>query len=259
MREQLLEKGWATFPAEEAVTRWVAETRPRADAIAADPSQQALWLRCQGTWFAGVNVLPNDGEGRIAQGPPLAGAARALANSLWPSCRLDPGQVSVTYPGYPQPMEGEADAAFNYRLHRDAAHVDGLLPVGPDRRRQPQERHAFILGIALNPAPEAAAPFVVWEHSHEVMRAAFAHALRDIDAQDWPDADLTTIYQVARRHCFEECKRVELPLQPGEALLVHRFALHGISPWRAPDQGQRAIAYFRPDWPGEMSQWLTAP
>jgi len=50
-------------------------------------------------------------------------------------------------------------------------------------------------------------------------------------------------------------------IAPGEAYLVHRFALHGVAPWdedaKAGPDG-RMIAYFRPELP-DRGLWLNAP
>ena len=67
--------GWQVFPAETAVTDWLASAEPAARATATDPAH-AEWHRHGGTWFAGVDVLPNDERGRVEGGPPLSGAAK---------------------------------------------------------------------------------------------------------------------------------------------------------------------------------------
>ena len=95
----------------------------------------------------------------------------------------DRAQVSVCWPGYPQRGDGEGDASFAYRRNRDAAHVDGLLPVGPERRRFLREHHRFILGLPVGPADAAASPFVVWEGSHRIARTAFVDAYGSLPAR----------------------------------------------------------------------------
>lgn len=257
----LLERGWATFPAEKAVRDWAAAARPVAVARATDPGEQAKWLTCEGTWFVGVDALPNDAAGDLGAGP-LCGAAYDAARALYGDLPLHPGQVSVTWPGYPRPREGEGEGAFRYRLKRDAAHVDGLLAVGSGRRRMLKERHAYILGLPLTRCGAGASPFTVWEGSHHVMRAAFAQALDGIPEAGWAETDLTDIYQQTRREVFESCRRVTLPAKPGEAYLVHRLALHGVAPWdegaEAPPEG-RMIVYFRPELPPGSRDWLEMP
>ena len=89
---------------------------------------------------------------------PLNGA---VIGDLSPLPELHPAQVSAVYPGYPKPRQGESDAAFRYRLNRDAAHVDGLLAIGPERRRMLRERHAYILGLPLTECSETAAPMTI--------------------------------------------------------------------------------------------------
>ena len=94
---------------------------------------------------------------------------------------LHKGQVSVVYPGYPRPKEGESEAAFDYRRDRDAAHLDGLLPVGTPRQRMIREPHAYILGLPVTKADPGAAPLVVWDGSHRMMREAMNGALAPHD------------------------------------------------------------------------------
>jgi hypothetical protein len=154
-------------------------------------------------------------------------------------------------------MCGESDAAFRFRRDKDAAHVDGLLPVGTDKRRYLQEPHAYVLGIPLNQC--AAAPMVVWEGSHHIMRDAFKAALSGIDPENWAQTDLTDIYQSARKCCFETCNRREITARMGGSYLIHRLTLHGVAPWKngdtCPDEG-RMIAYFRPELTN-IKNWLT--
>lgn len=259
---EFLQRGWAHCPAEPSVARWVAAVAPVARARVSDPAERAQWLHCEGTWFVGVDSLPNDASGDVGGAGPLAGAAYAAACALYGDLALHKGQVSVIYPGYPRPRQGESAGAFRYRRDRDAAHVDGLLPEGPERRRMLKERHAYILGLPLSATGPGASPLVVWEGSHEIMRRAFGRALRDLPETRWADVDLTDIYHAARREVFETCPRVILPAAPGEATLVHRMALHGVAAWQegaeAPDEG-RMIVYFRPEWPAGTRDWLEAP
>lgn len=261
-----LRRGWRRFPVEPAVADWAAHVAPLAASLAADPGLRARWLRCGGTWFAGVGVLPNAGDGSVpmAGAGPLAGAAVAfIARALgFPAPAWEAAQVSVTWPGYPRPGAQESAAAARFRRQRDAAHVDGLLPRGPARRRIPGEQHAFLLGLPLTAAGPGAAPFVVWDGSHAVIRAALAEALAPHPPAHWAETDVTDAYHAARARVFATCPRVELPARPGEALLVHRLALHGTAPWAqdAPGPpGGRAIAWFRPACGITPEAWLTAP
>ena len=255
----LFEKGWAHFPAEDSLRDWARAARQVALRRIQDPEQQAKWLQCEGTWFVGVDTLPNDTVGAVADAGPLPGAAITAARTFYGDLPLHAGQVSVTYPGYPRPRDGESDTAFRYRLKRDAAHVDGLLAVGKDRQRMLRERHAYILGLPLTTTGTGASPFVVWEGSHKIMRAMFDRHLAAHPEREWPNIDLTEAYQATRRHIFETCPRVEITAQPGEAYIVHRFALHGVAPWapnaKAPPEG-RMIAYFRPEFPKGTRDWL---
>ncbi|MFK7938096.1 MAG: hypothetical protein AB8B82_01860 [Roseovarius sp.] len=262
MVKVLLDKGWAMFPADAKVHEWLDHTTPVAQAQAADPAQQAQWLQCEGTWFVGVDSLPNTPDGAVAGSGALAGAAYDAACALYGDLPLHKGQLSVMYPGYPRPRQGESDGAFRYRRNRDAAHVDGLLAVGQGRRRMLKERHAYILGLPMTHCSPDASPLVIWEGSHDIMRKAFARVLAGIPEADWADVDLTEVYQATRREVFETCPRVALPAKPGEAYLVHRLALHGVAPWgqgaKAPQSG-RMIAYFRPELPAGTRAWLELP
>ena len=103
-----------------------------------------------------------------------------------------------------------------------------------------------------------ASPLVVWEGSHRLVADAFRGVLADIPPAEWSDVDLTDTYQAVRRRVFDRCRRVAVHARPGQAYLVHRHALHGISPWQpgatAPPEG-RVVAYFRPEWP-QPGHWL---
>lgn len=254
--------GWVTFPHDTALLAWVDAARPVAEQVESDPEIRAQWLRCGGTWFAGVNAFPNDGSGAVAEHdvPALQGDAITFVEEAmgFSGFAWDPAQISVCYRGYPQPWEGESEAAFRFRRDRDAAHVDGFRRADPGRRRSPSETHAFILGIPLNATSDGAAPLVVWEGSHEIVRAAFLERLSHIPAGTWRNEDVTETYNAARKRVFEACTRRTVTVQPGECYLVHRLALHGVAPWTAEDTAlkKRVIAYFRPDpFPGASPEW----
>lgn len=251
-------RGWCRFAYDPSVARWVNAVQKTAQCASRDPQQVADWLRCGGTWFAGVNALDNDAQGRVGDGPSLSGEAIDFIEGLFGPLSVDRAQISIIYPDYPQPMGGESAAAFRFRRDRDAAHVDGLLPVGPQKRRHLREPHSYVLGVPLVETSQGASPMVVWEGSHLVMRDHFRAALANTSPNNWPDVDLTDVYQAARRVCFAECKRIVVHARPGEAYVIHRLALHGVAPWQhgavAPAAG-RMIAYFRPEL-ADIFRWL---
>lgn len=259
-------RGWCVFDHDPALAAWVAAACTVAEATLNDPDLRAQWLRCGGTWFAGVNAMPNDSTGAVPDQdvPPLAGSVidfirrvLGLGEIAW-----DRAQVSVCFPGYPRPWDDESPAAFRFRRDRDAAHVDGLRRSEPGRRRRLGETHAFILGIPLNKTRPDAAPFTVYEGSHELMRRAFRTRFEGIATADWPMEDITDIYVAARREAFEACARMPVHASPGQAYLVHRLALHGVAPWgESPETAPRMIVYFRPELSGEDARnwWLDAP
>jgi hypothetical protein len=198
----------------------------------------------------------------VGEGPRLEGVVMDfIAGELRLALPLHRAQVSICYPGYPQPSAEESPAAYQFRIKRDAAHVDGLLAEGPEKRRYVREPHAYILGLPLTPQSEDAAPLVVWEGSHIIMGRMFREVFAGRAPETCPDLDVTEPYQEARRQAFASCRRIELPANPGEATLLHRHLLHGVAPWgeqaTAPGEG-RMIAYFRPE-TARWEDWLIAP
>ncbi|MFN4192436.1 MAG: hypothetical protein ACK4GM_07235 [Tabrizicola sp.] len=246
--------GWQRIGPDPAIAAWARAARAAALDILAGTVEP--W-RCGGTWFVGVDALPNGPDGAIG-GTPFPWEALPLAPEP-----LHRGQLSVIRPGYPQPSAEESPAAFAFRRDRDAAHLDGLLPIGPTRARMVKEPHAWILGLPLTDT--AASPLTVWEGSAGILRKALLGALAPHPPETWGEIDITDAYQTARRQVFASCRRIELPARPGEATLLHRLSLHGVAPWRPEDGAEdgarpegRMIAYFRPQL-ASVHDWLTAP
>jgi hypothetical protein len=255
-------RGWCVFDPDPALAAWIDATLPAIRAVVADPDND-VWRRYQETWFAGVNALPNDASGAVRNGPPLTGDAVDFARSRcgFGALPWDKAQVSICYPGYPKPMNGESDALYRFRRDRDAAHVDGLLREGPDRRRFLREHHGFILGIPVSRYDPDAAPLSVWEGSHLTFRDGFRAVFADVPCEKWDQIDLTAWYMETRKQVFDTHSRVTVHAAPGQAYLVHRHALHGMAPWaRGATAGPagRAIVYFRPP-TQDLTRWLTAP
>ena len=241
----LAQDGYAVFARAPGVVQWAEAAR----AIGLDLLAQGGERRHGATWFVGVDAFPNAPDGSI-NGVPLAGAwlGQVEAPQVWHKA-----QLSVVFSGYPQQDVGESDAAHRFRRNRDAAHVDGLLPIGPDRRRYLREPHGFIAGLPLDDC--RASPLVVWRRSHRMMRAAFRQAFLNMPPRAWADEDVTDVYQSTRRMIFEQCERVELAASPGQVILLDRHLLHGVAPWAAHAVGDmRMMAYFRPQ--VEMARWL---
>jgi hypothetical protein len=242
--------GWARIGPDRRIADWAIAAH--AAALAVLDASHEPW-RCGGTWFVGVDVLPNGPDGA------LGGVAFP-----WAALSLEPeplhqGQLSVIRSGYPQPSPEETPTAFAYRTSRDAAHLDGLLAIGAARARMVREPHGWILGLPLNDA--TGSPLVVWDGSHEVMRRALQAALAPHPPNAWSDIDLTEAYTAARREVFATCQRIVLPVRRGEATLLHRLAMHGVAAWQpgdeAPPEG-RMIVYFRPQL-ASVADWLTRP
>lgn len=240
--------GYQVFDTDPDVARWAAAALEAGKTLSQDPQTRAANLRHGNTWFVGVDALPNDPTGAI-NGIPLKGPWRdhITAPEHWHAA-----QLSVVYPGYPEQDADESDANHRFRIIRFAAHVDGLLPEGPARRRFLREPHAFILGVPLNTCD--AAPLMVWPGSQRIM----GDALRaSIGSQDPSKADLTEDYQTARRTVFDQIAPQPVHTIPGQSILLHRHLLHGVAPWAdsasGPPEG-RMIAYFRPQ--THAADWL---
>lgn len=249
--EQFNTAGWISFQRDAGLEHWLSNAGPAALATRHAPEHQE-WLRGDGTWFVGVNALENGETGAIAGSGPLKGAAIDFARGAlgFGQGPLDRAQVSICYPRFPKPNGGESDAAFRFRLNFDAAHVDGLHPVGSDRRRKLLEYQGFLLGIPITSADAKAAPLVVWEGSHLIMQRMFQAELGHLSTANWGDVDLTDAYHQARTEAFATCNRAVVHVPVGAAYILHRMALHGVAPWQegasADDEG-RAVLYFRPE------------
>ena len=137
--------GWALLGPDPRIARWATAAQPVA--VATLNTSAEAW-RCGGTWFVGVDALPNGPDGGIGD---AAFPWDALPLTPTP---LHPGQLSVIRPGYPQPSSDESATAFAYRKRRDAAHLDGLLPTGPTGGRMVKEPHGWILGLPLTRSEE---------------------------------------------------------------------------------------------------------
>lgn len=245
--------GYLIFGHDEGVARWAQAALGAAREVATQPRmQEPDNLRHGRTWFVGVDALPNAPDGSIG-GVPLVGPWQAHVADL----PLHNAQLSIIYEGYPQQDTNESDANHRYRRTRAAAHVDGLLPVGPARRRFAQEFHAYILALPLNDVADA--PTVVWRGSQKIMQNALRAAIAD---QEPSKVDITQAYQAARRAVFDTCEMVPLNIRPGQSALLHPFVLHGTQPWgKAPDPAGegRMIAFFRPEYAGGAADWLATP
>ena len=142
------EAGYIKFGYDKQIANWAKFAKKKGSEILADPAQLQKWLQCEGTWFVGVDVLPNDSKGDFTN-THFPNVFRSFLGKI----NLKPyhkAQLSVIFPGYPKPRIGDSEAAFEYRRKRDAAHVDGLLPIGEEKRRYLVEPHGVILGIPLN-------------------------------------------------------------------------------------------------------------
>jgi hypothetical protein len=248
--EALAGPGWRRVAGPEIAAWAQAAREPALAALAADPAPR----RSGGTWQPGVDLLASDALGGIA------GAAfpwEALGLAPRP---MQPGQLSAVHPGYPQaerpPGADPAAARRNLLWEREAcnAHVDGLAG---DKLHRPR---AWIAGLPLTRADPGASPLVVWEGSHRLILRAFRSVLSAHPPETWPQVDLGPAYRAARAEAMRTCPFRALPGVPGEAVVLHRLALHGIAPWApaaAAEPGGRVITYFRPSLE-RVEDWIDA-
>lgn len=247
--------GYVRFAWHPDTYRWSQAARRIGRDVARDPAMQAQWLQCEGTWFVGVDALPSAADGAIG-GTPLSGP---VIDRIGPRHDLHPAQLSITYPGFPRPRNGESEAAFRYRRNRDGAHMDGLVAEGSPKRRFLLERHDWILGLPLTDTSPGASPLVIWRGSHHILQRAMIDALGALPESEWAKTDVTDIYQAARKTVFETCTRIPLFARPGEAILLNPFLLHGVAPWAAEATASpsgRMVAYLRPESPQDGPIWL---
>ena len=263
LSQDLAQHGWHRLPPTASLLAWSKAHLASAQACMSNPKNKHWW-RYQNTWFAGVNVLENDAAGAVGDKPSLPqDLLQELANyCLAETNTLDQGQVSALYPGYPQVDLQQSEAANHFRQQHYAAHLDGLVPLGPTRRRFLTEQHSFILGISLTEHPANAAPLMVWPNSHQRIQAWLKSTLEDKSPTSWDQLDLTDEYQQLRKQILDDTEPHALHLAKGEAYVVHRHLLHGMGHWPTdladPLQQGRIIAYFRPCW-HQPKDWLTAP
>ena len=119
--------GYIEFGYDEQIAKWAECAKKKSSRILADPAHLQKWLQCEGTWFVGVDVLPNNSSGDFTNAK-----LPNVFKSFMAKINLKPyhkAQLSVIFPGYPKPRIGDSEAAFEYRRKRDAAHVDGFYQL----------------------------------------------------------------------------------------------------------------------------------
>jgi len=122
MEAAKLKRFFARVAYDPRLAQWAKRARQISIGVAQDPQMRANWLVCESTWFVGVDALPNAANGNLP-GAEFPARLRSLCPGPYHKA-----QVSITYPGYPKPREGESDAAFQFRtLDRPS----GALSVNP--------------------------------------------------------------------------------------------------------------------------------
>ncbi len=246
----LVRDGARIFAPTKDSLRWADAAASYADTILSDPRTLAQQdLRHGKTWMVGLDAIPNLADGSL-NGVPLKGPWKNHVPAQLP---LHRAQLSVVFPGYPQQDNTQSAANHRFRVNRSAAHMDGLIPEGPNNQRYARELHAYILGIALNTNPDS--PTVYWPGSHLILHKAIQEACRNKPLQE---TNLTETYHTARKLIFDTCDCVPVPTIKGGSVLLHRFTLHGTAKWTSNNKAHRAIAFFRPE-VADPATWLTDP
>ena len=55
--------GYIEFGYDEQIAKWAECAKKKSSRILANPAHLQKWLQCEGTWFVGVDVLPNNSRG----------------------------------------------------------------------------------------------------------------------------------------------------------------------------------------------------
>ena len=242
--------GWAVVHEDSGMSKWIVTAKKsvlkRLNSNQLDTKQ----FKCGGKWFVGVNFLDNDKNGRLDNFEFDGIAVRAIKDHFGELFKFwDKAQVSICYEGYPKPSDDETSAAFAFRKNKFGAHVDGILPIGKSKRRYAREFHTFILGIPLESYDIFAAPLVVWEGSHQIVRGYLSKKLLNTSVKSWKNIDITQTYHEARKEIFLKCRKKIIMVPAGGSYILHRLALHGVMPWKKTgdlEANSRKIVYFRP-------------
>ncbi len=246
----LNQNSWAVCEPDKRMLTWIRNAKNTAQQKLKVDGFDKTQLRCGGTWFVGANFLDNDSFGTLNKVRLEGMAIEAILERYGRLfCEWDRAQISICYPGYPKPSKQETAAAFSFRKNSFGAHVDGILPIGNPKRRYAKEYHAFIFGIPLEDYNQFAAPVVVWEGSHRIIRTFLSRVLLQNGVEKWKNLDITQIYAEARKEALSKCKKKIIHVPLGGCYVLHRLAVHGIMPWKKRGNSEaesRMVAYFRP-------------
>ena len=230
------ERGWVRFPFDPEIATWVGAARAPAVQTLDDPELRRLWLRCGGTWFAGVNALPNTADGALPEHavPPLGGRAIEFIARHLGLVRIRMGQgagldlfsrLSATL------RRGKRGRIwFSIAPRRCACRRVAPVRSGPPKNTQ---RNPWV-----HPWPSAdrctrqrCADGGLRRLATKSCAGRFQNAWRVSRRGTGRRKMWTEAYVSARRQCFERCPRVTIPARLGEVYLVHRLCLHGVAPW----------------------------
>lgn len=260
--------GWVKFCSDKRLLNWLDSLQKNCDIDSLYPRHDYhhLW-RCDGTWFVGVDTIPNDHHGIVRQSLPLDGSIiDFIKQHLWQRPQWHRGQLSVCFPEYPKKGDEDTLKSWQFRIKHHAAHCDGIHGIGKftndqKKSRFLKEHHRFILAIPLDNITQHNAPMMLWQESHRLIQKMLCDVFANMLTCEWQNYDITKIYQHCRRHILETITPIAMTANYGDAYLLHRHLLHGIKSWdRANHEAKiRRIIYFRPSYHHDsksMHDWL---
>ena len=266
------QKGWCFLDNDDQHHRWIEAAKANILYKFGKRKYTKRDFRSGNTWFIGTNFLDNGSDGNINGVSMSSGLWSQISGKFGQGVEYwDPGQVSIFWQGYPKNDSRETEKAFKYRLNKYASHVDGLLPIGPKKRRFAKEYHAFILGLPVINSMAGSAPLVVWEGSHIIFRDLFRRLYNRVSETELRNLDITEMYQKCRTKVFSTCPIRKIFSDHNQPYVLDRHLLHGVVQWKTnkmhsskkcPNDGiqfdplsGRIVIYFRPSYKSPMD-WL---
>ncbi|MDG2355629.1 MAG: hypothetical protein P8L82_06390 [Paracoccaceae bacterium] len=271
--KNFVENGWCFLDNHIENCRWIKAAKANIRNKFRQKEYRDSDFRSGATWFAGINFLDN-GIGGDVDGISFSSVLWSqISGNFGVNIKYwDAAQVSICWQGYPGKDPSESEKSFKYRLKKYSSHVDGLIPIGPSKRRFAKEFHAFILGIPITNNRVDSAPLMIWEGSHKIFRNMFSKAFAGLSENEVSNLDVTEIYQKYRRKVFTTCPVKKVFSHNNQPYILDRHLLHGMGPWSAaiddsllqhrnnlfrinPMSG-RIVIYFRPAYKNPLD-WIT--
>ncbi len=238
----LCENGWCFLNTDNDHYDWINEAKKQIKFKFSQNLIKDKDFRSGSTWFVGTNFLDNNSQGKIGNRQLSKKIIDNISNYFGTKIQYwDKGQVSICWPGYPKKDTLESEKSFNFRIKRFASHIDGIIPLGLQKRRFAKEYHAFILGLPIMNNFKNNASLVVWEGSHKIFRNFFRNIYDGVSSNKISDTDITELYNECRNKVFTKCNVKKIVPNFKQPYLLDRHLLHGIDQWKDPNSGSYAI------------------